>query len=111
MTENTIVDPVLGELQRLDAFTHGRQLSMDGHEIRLVIETAEGLSPEAVALARRIVSGLDGFVEGARRVAAESLLELKNDTWRGDGGELTQAELELRLTLSECEVATDGEAK
>lgn len=111
MTENKIVDPVLGELQRLDAFTHGRQLSIDGHEMRLVIETAEGLSPEALALARRIVGELDSFVGGARRIAAESLIELKNDTWRGDASELTAEDLERRLSLDECEVATDGEAK
>lgn len=111
MTDGPIVDPVLGDLKRLDAFTHGRHVTVDGREVLLVIETAEGLTPEALAQARRLAGALRDFAQRARSFAAESLVELKNDAWRSDDAHaLTPREVEQQLGLEACEVAADGVA-
>jgi hypothetical protein len=112
MTENVIVDPILGELKPLDAFTHGRHVKLDGREIQLVLETGEGLTPEALTQARRFASTPADFTKRGQRFAAESLLELKNDTWQGDGeSALSVGELAQQLSLEACEIAADGLAR
>ena len=111
MTENIITDPVLGELTALDAFQHGRHFPAEGRDIMVAIETAEGLTPEALAQARRIVGALADFTRRSQRFAAESLLALRNETWRRDDAPaLTVSEVELQLSLEACEVAADGTA-
>ena len=112
MTENVIVDPILGDLKPLDAFTHGRHVKLGGHDVQLVLETGEGLTPEALTQARRFASAPADFTKRGQLFAAESLIELKNDTWRGDGASaLSAGELEQQLTLEACEIAADGLAR
>jgi hypothetical protein len=111
MTEAVIVDPVLGALKRLDAFTHGRQVPVDGREVQLVIETGEGLTPEALTQARRLFGAFEELTKRCRRFAAESLVDSKNDAWRGDDSDaLTSGELEAQLSVEACEIAADGVA-
>lgn len=110
MTQAIISDPLVGELRRIDAFSHGRALSVEGREVQLVIETGEGLTPEALAQARRLIVESDDFAERARRDASETLSELKNDTWTGNDPPLEAARLAQRLSLEACEIAADGVA-
>src|SRR5687768_12544558 len=43
MTETIISDPIAGDLRRIDAFSHGRALTVEGREVQAVVETGEGL--------------------------------------------------------------------
>lgn len=108
MTDASIHDPVLGELRRIDAFTHGRNVTVEGRELLAVVETGEGLTPEALAQARRLVSDPADFAQRARRYASESLHDSKNDTWRGDDEPMLATSLAQRLSLEGCEIAADG---
>lgn len=108
MTETIISDPIAGDLRRIDAFSHGRTLTVEGREVQAVVETGEGLTPEALAQARRLVSEPDDFVRRARRHAAESLCELKNQTWSGEDPPLSATQLALALSLEACEIGADG---
>jgi hypothetical protein len=110
MTDTNLSDPIVGELRPIDEFSHGRALSVDGREVQLVIETGEGLTPEALAQARNLVGAPDDFAKRARRLAAESLHGLKNETWSGDDPPLSTAQLEQQLSLEACEIAADGVA-
>ena len=110
MTPTIISDPLVGELQRIDAFSHGRALAIAGREVQLIIETGEGLTPEALAQARRLIVDPDEFAERAGRDASETLKELKNDTWTGNDPPLEAAQLAERLSLEACEIAADGVA-
>jgi hypothetical protein len=104
-------DPILGELHRIDPFTHGLHISVEAHEVLVAIETGEGLSPEAVEQARRLVSAPAEFAARAKGEAAASLIELKNEDWAGDQPRpLTAPELAQRLRLEACEIAVDGGA-
>jgi hypothetical protein len=105
---DSISDPILGELRRIDAFSHGRAVVVGGRQARLVIETGEGLTTEALAQARRLLSTADDSTERAKRHAAEALHELKNDTWNGDAPRLSVSELSQQLRLEACEIAADG---
>jgi hypothetical protein len=110
MTETIISDPIAGELRRIDAFSHGRALTVEGREVQAVVETGEGLTPEALAQARRLVSQPDHFAQRARLHAAESLCELKNETWAGEDPPLSASQLALALSLEACEIGADGVA-
>jgi hypothetical protein len=110
MADANITDPILGELRRVDAFSHARSLTIAGREVQLVIETGEGLTAEALAQARNLVTAPADFAERARRLASESLLELKNETWLGADPPLSASQLAERLELEACEIAADGQA-
>jgi hypothetical protein len=108
MTNEIINDPVVGELRRIDAFSHGRALLVQGREVQAVIDTGAGLTPAALAQVRRLFSAPDDFAQEARREASEILCELKNETWAGEDPPLSAAELALRLSLEACEIDADG---
>lgn len=108
MADANISDPMLGELRRIDDFSHGRAVNVAGREVQLVIDTGEGLTPEALTQARNLVGAPDDFSERARQLAAESLRELKNETWVSDDPPLTASQLAERLSLEACEIAADG---
>jgi hypothetical protein len=108
VTDASINDPVLGELRRIDAFTHGRTVTVEGRELLAVIETGEGLTPEALTQARRLISAPGDFAQRARHYASESLCDLKNDTWAGDDAPVLASDLAQRLNLEACEIAADG---
>jgi hypothetical protein len=110
VTDTNLSDPILGELRSIDEFSHGRAVSVGGREVQLVIETGEGLTPEALAQARRLVGAPDEFAERARQLASETMRELKNETWSGDDPPLSAAQLADRLSLEACEIAADGVA-
>jgi len=104
-------DPILGELRPIDPFTHGLHISFEGRDVMVAIETGEGLSPQAVAQARRLVSAPADVTARAKADAAESLIDLKNGDWAGDEpGPLTASQLAARLRLEACEIAADGGA-
>ena len=108
MVDANITDPTLGELRRIDDFSHGRSVIVSGREVQLVIDTGEGLTPEALAQARNVVGAPEHFSQRARQLASESLHELKNETWSGDDSPLTASQLAERLSLEACEIAADG---
>ena len=109
MTDDAIHDSLLGILSRLDPFMHGRHFSVEGRDVLVAIETGEGLTPEALAQARRLAGALEDLAKRARRFAAESLGDLKNETWNADEPRvLTTDELERTLSLDACEIAADG---
>jgi hypothetical protein len=110
VTDTNLSDPILGELRPIDEFSHGRAVRVGGREVQLVIETGEGLTPEALAQARRLVGAPDEFAERARQLASETMRELKNETWSGDDPPLSAAQLAHRLSLEACEIAADGVA-
>jgi hypothetical protein len=110
VTNAIISDPVVGELRRIDAFSHGRTLTVEGREVQVVIETGEGLTPAALAQARRLFKAANDFAQHARRQASESLCELRNDTWAGEDPPLSAAAVALRLSLEACEIDADGVA-
>lgn len=110
VTDAIISDPIAGELRRIDAFSHGRALTVEGHQVQAVVETGEGLTPEALAQTRRLISAPDDFAQRARLHASETLRELKNDTWTGNDPPLDASQLALRLELEACEIAADGVA-
>lgn len=94
---STLGDPVLGELTRIDDFAHFRLVTIAGESVRLVIETGEGLTPEATAQARQIVSAPDALAERARSYAREHLV-------------VEEDEPTPTLDLEEIEVAPNGVA-
>jgi hypothetical protein len=110
MADSNITDPTLGELRRIDDFSHGLAVTVAGREVQVVIDTGEGLTPEALAQARKLVGAADDFSQRARQLASESLRELKNETWSGDHPPLSTPQLAERLSLEACEIAADGVA-
>src|ERR1041384_406433 len=107
---DSLSDPVLGELRRIDAFSHGKTLAVDGRELRLVLETDQGLTTEAILQARRLLSTSDDFTQRAKRSAAEALHGLKNDTWNDAEPSLSVEDISRQLCLEACEIAPDGAA-
>lgn len=93
---STMHDPTLGELTRIDDFSHYLRVSCEGRSVRVVLETGEGLTPQAVAQARRITLDADAFAGRARGHATEQL---------GDSSEPRPA-----LDLEAIEIAADGVA-
>jgi len=109
--QELLSDPILGELRPIDPFTHGFHISLEGRDVLVAIETGEGLSPEAIAQARRLVSAPTEVTARAKAEASESLIDLKNGDWAGDEpGPLTAPQLAARLSLEACEIAVDGGA-
>ena len=108
---DVIQDPILGELTRLDAFQHGRQVSIEGQEVTVSIETIRGLTPEALTQARRVVAAPEDLARRARRYAADALLELRNEDWLPqDTPPITATELEQSFSVGACDISPDGTA-
>jgi hypothetical protein len=89
-------DPTLGELTRIDDFSHYLLVSIAGRQVRVVLETGEGLTPRAVEQARRITLDADAFARRARGYAAEQLID--------------SSQPRPTLDLEAIEIASDGVA-